>query len=108
MEMQRLADDFGLPVTVCHLPPGTIKWTRIEDGLCAAVTESRRDKPPVRREVVVHRVAAATATPDLEGAAAAASATGPGADSAACRERAGLRLGRHDFDGDWNYTLFPV
>ncbi len=106
MEMQRLADDFGLPVAVCHLPPGTIKWTRIEDSLCAAVTESQRGKPPVCHEVVVYRVAAATA--DLEGAAAAASATGPGADSAACRERAGLRLGRHDFDGDWNYTLFPV
>ncbi len=106
MEMQRLADDFGLPVTVCHLPPGTIKWTRIEDGLCAAVTESRRGKPPVRHEVVVHRVAAATA--DLEGSYEPASATGPGAQSAAGRERAGLRLGRHDFHGDWNYTLFPV
>ena len=108
MELQRLADDFGLPVTVCHLPPGTIKWIRIEDGLCAAVTESRRGQPPVHHEVIVHRVAAASATPECKGSHQSASAVGPGAKPAGGREKAGLRLGRHDFHGDWNYTLFPV
>ena len=108
MGLQRLADDFGLPVTICHLPPGTIRWTRIEDRLCATVTESRRGKPPIRHEVIVHRVAAATATPELEGSGQPASLVGPGAQPAGGRGTSGLRLGRHDFHGDWNYTLFPV
>src|SRR6201996_521995 len=65
VELQRLADDFGVPITVCHLPPGTSKWNRIEHRLFSFITGNWRGKPLVSHQVIVQLIAATTTTSGL-------------------------------------------
>ena len=60
IELQRLADETGLTVRVCHYPPGTSKWNKIEHRLFCHVTQTWRGKPLVSRETVVELIAATT------------------------------------------------
>ncbi len=60
VELQHLADDLGFPITVCHLPPGTSKWNRIEHRLFSHITMNWRGKPLVSHEVIVNLIAATT------------------------------------------------
>jgi len=60
VELQRLADETGLDVTVCHLPPGTSKWNKIEHRLFSYISMNWRGKPLVSHEVVVNLIAATT------------------------------------------------
>jgi Rhodopirellula transposase DDE domain len=59
-ELQRLADDLGLAVTVCHLPPGTSKWNKIEHRLFSFITQNWRGRPLVSHQVIVQLIAATT------------------------------------------------
>ena len=60
LELQKLADEFGLSITVCHLPPGTSKWNRIEHRLFAFITGNWRGKPLISHQVIVQLIAATT------------------------------------------------
>jgi hypothetical protein len=59
-ELQKLADELGVPITVCHLPPGTSKWNKIEHRLFSFVTGNWRGKPLVSHKVIVQLIAATT------------------------------------------------
>lgn len=60
LELQKLADEIGLSISVCHLPPGTSKWNKIEHRLFSFITQNWRGKPLVSHEVVVNLIAATT------------------------------------------------
>ena len=68
LELQRLADELGMPITVCHLPPGTSKWNKIEHRLFSFITANWRGKPLVSHQVIVELIAATTTETGLNGA----------------------------------------
>ena len=66
IELQKLADELGVPVTVCHLPPGTSKWNKIEHRLFSFITGNWRGKPLVSHQVIVQLIAATTTKTGLK------------------------------------------
>jgi hypothetical protein len=66
MELQKLADDIRLRISVCHLPPGTSKWNKIEHRMFCHITENWRGRPLVSREVVVNLLGHTTPRTGLE------------------------------------------
>jgi hypothetical protein len=66
LELQKLADDLGVPITVCHLPPGTSKWNRVEHRLFAFITGNWRGKPLISHAVIVQLIAATKTKAGLE------------------------------------------
>src|SRR6266852_2717768 len=60
LELQRLADELGLAITVCHLPPGTSKWNKIEHRLFSWISQNWRGKPLVSHKVILQLIAATT------------------------------------------------
>ena len=67
LELQRLADELGIAIMVCHLPPGTSKWKKIEHRLFSRITQNWRGKPLISHEVIVivNLIAATTTTTGL-------------------------------------------
>jgi hypothetical protein len=66
IELQKLADELGVPITVCHLPPGTSKWNKIEHRLFSFITGNWRGKPLVSHQVIVQLIAATTTRTGLK------------------------------------------
>ena len=66
MELQKLADELDLAITVCHLPPGTSKWNKIEHRLFSFITQNWRGKPLVSHQVIVQLIAATTTKTGLK------------------------------------------
>ena len=66
VELQKLADELGFAITVCHLPPGTSKWNRIEHRLFSFITMNWRGKPLVTHQTIVQLIAATTTRTGLE------------------------------------------
>jgi hypothetical protein len=106
-ELQVLADELQLPITVCHLPPGTSKWNRIEHRLFSHITMNWRGKPLISHEVIVSLIAATTTRSGLTVQAALDTAPYPKAIKITDAQINALALTRHDFHGDWNYTIQP-
>ncbi len=69
-ELQRLADETGLEISVCHFPPGTSKWNKIEHRLFSLISQNWRGKPLVSHETIVNLIAATTTTTGLKVACA--------------------------------------
>jgi transposase len=108
MGLATLAEQTGLEITVCHLPPGTSKWNRIEHRLFSAITMNWRGQPLTSHQVIVNSIAATTTATGLRVHAEldpGAYPTGIGITDA---QIAALPLVRHRFHGDWNYTLAPA
>ncbi len=106
-ELQSLADETGLSVTVAHLPPGTSKWNRIEHGLFAFITQNWRGKPLLTHQVIVPLIASTTTRTGLTVQCRldrSAYAKGVKVSDA---EMATLNLQPAAFHGDWNYTILP-
>ena len=107
LELQKLADETGLTITVSHFPPGTSKWNKIEHRLFSFISKNWRGQPLTSLEVIVSLIAATTTKKglkvhaEIDGAAYA-----PGAkvsDSA----MQGINLRRDQFHGEWNYEIRP-
>jgi hypothetical protein len=107
IELQRLADEIRLPITVCHLPPGTSKWNKIEHRLFAFITQNWRGKPLVTHQVIVNLIAATTTTTGLTVRADIDATKYPTKQKVTDRQLAEVRIRRHAFHGDWNYTIQP-
>ena len=106
-QLQRLADESGLEITVCHFPPGTSKWNKIEHRLFCHITHNWRGRPLVSREAVVSLIANTTTRKGLTVRAAldtGSYATGVKLTDA---QMATLNLSPASFHGEWNYTLAP-
>lgn len=106
-ELQQFADETGLEVSVCHFPPGTSKWNKIEHRLFSFISQNWRGKPLVSHEVIINLIAATTSKAGLEVKSALDSNLYPDKIRISDQQMAELRLKRDTFHGDWNYSLLP-
>jgi hypothetical protein len=106
--LARLAAETGLQIAVCHLPPGTSKWNKIEHRMFSAITMNWRGRPLETHEVVVETIAATTTKTGLTVQAMLDTNTYQKGIKIADKEMKAFEarhLQRHDFHGDWNYTI---
>jgi hypothetical protein len=106
-ELAAFARQAGLSVTVCHFPPGTSKWNRIEHRLFSHITMNWRGRPLTSHEVVVNTIAATTTRAGLTVRAELDPGTYDTGVKVSDEQMAALPLDRHAWHGDWNYTLRP-
>jgi Rhodopirellula transposase DDE domain len=106
-EIAAFALETGLPVTVCHFPPGTSKWNKIEHRLFSHITMNWRGRPLTSHEVIVNTIAATTTRTGLTVRAELDPGSYPDGVKVSDERMAALPLDRHDWHGDWNYTLRP-
>jgi hypothetical protein len=92
---------------VCHFPPGTSKWNKIEHRLFSFITQNWRGKPLISHLAIVSLIAATTTRAGLVVRAALDTNRYDTAIKVSDQELARLRLNRHKFHGDWNYSLSP-
>jgi Rhodopirellula transposase DDE domain len=107
VSLQRLADDLGLKLSVSHLPPGTSKWNKIEHRLFSFITQNWRGQPLVSHQTIVNLIAGTTTKTGLIVKAALDTNRYATEIKVSDEELAALRLERHEFHGDWNYTISP-
>jgi hypothetical protein len=107
LSLQGLADDLGLKLFVCHFPPGTSKWNKIEHRLFSFITQNWRGKPLVSHQAIVNLIAATTTRAGLIVKAALDTNHYDTNIKVSDTELASLKLKRHKFHGDWNYTISP-
>ena len=108
LELQKLADDLGFPITVCHLPPGTSKWNRIEHRLFSFITGNWRGEPLVSHKVIVQLIAATTTKTGLKVRCELDKNTYPAGIKVSDTEIEAVNITRHEFHGEWNYTVSPT
>ncbi len=106
-ELQKLADETGLEIAVCHLPPGTSKWNKIEHRLFSAISQNWRAKPLVSHEVIVKLIAATTTTAGLRVRSELDPNRYPAGRTVSDADLDTLHLRRDSFHGEWNYALLP-
>lgn len=107
LELQKLADETGLQITICHLPPGTSKWNKIEHRLFSFISQNWRGKPLVSHQVIVNLIAATTTKTGLRVRAELDPGKYPKGIKVSDKEIATIRLERDKFHGEWNYTILP-
>jgi transposase len=106
-ELQQLANETGLTLSVCHFPPGTSKWNKIEHRLFSYITENWRGKPLVSYGVIVNLIAGTTTTTGLKVKCELNSNKYPIGIEVSDREMAEVHIKKDDFHGNWNYTISP-
>jgi hypothetical protein len=107
VELQKLADETGLEISVCHLPPGTSKWNKIEHRLFSFISQNWRGKPLVSHQVIVNLIAATTTKTGLRVRAEIDPGKYPKGVKISDKQVATIRLERDQFHGEWNYTILP-
>jgi hypothetical protein len=105
--LQTLADDLGLTLSVCHFPPGTSKWNKIEHRLFSFITQNWRGTPLISHQVIVNLIAATTTRAGLLVKAALDTHHYATAIQVTDAELARLHITPHAFHGEWNYTIAP-
>jgi hypothetical protein len=105
--LQRFADDFGLTLSVCHFPPGTSKWNKIEHRLFSFISQHWRGTPLVSRQAIVNLIASTTTRTGLRVKAALDTRRYATAVQVPDEVFARLKITPHAFHGDWNYTIAP-
>ncbi len=105
--LQDLADETGLRITVCHFPPGTSKWNKIEHRMFCHITENWRGRPLVSRAVVVNLIGNTRTRTGLQIQAELDTATYEKGIKVTEQEMESVRLKRDKFHGDWNYRIEP-
>jgi hypothetical protein len=106
-ELQRLADEIGRAIEVHHLPPGTSKWNRIEHRLFSFISMNWRATPLVSYRVVVDLISATTTTTGLTVHCELDASRYYKGIAISDDQMASLNMSRHDFHGEWNYTIHP-
>lgn len=106
-ELQTLADDLGMTIRVCHFPPGTSQWNKIEHRLFSFISLNWRGRPLVSHEVIVNLIANTTTRSGLLVRAALDNNAYPKGVTVSDEEFARIRLERASFHGEWNYRIRP-
>ncbi|MCP5115620.1 MAG: ISAzo13 family transposase [bacterium] len=106
-ELQKFADDTGLEVTVCHFPPGTSKWNKIEHRLFSFISSNWRGQPLQDYETIVNLISSTTTAKGLKVTCRLDRRKYPTGCKVSDEEMKLIRLKRHTFHGDWNYTIKP-
>jgi hypothetical protein len=107
VRLQRLADEIGLRIAVCHFPPGTSKWNAIEHRMFCHITENWRGRPLVNRAVVVSLIGSTRTRTGLQVRAELDTKGYVQGIKVSDEESESVRLKKDKFHGDWNYTIEP-
>ena len=107
VELQKLADETGLTLEVCHYPPGTSKWNKIEHRLFCRITQNWRGRPLADRMTVVELIGATTTKTGLKVECALDERTYQKGVKVSKAEMAALDIARDEFHPEWNYTINP-
>lgn len=107
VSLQDLADDLELRLVICHFPPGTSKWNKIEHRLFRFMTQNWRGKPLISHQAIVNLIASTTTKAGLIVKAALDTNEYPTSVKVTDAQLARLRISRHGFHGEWNYTITP-
>lgn len=107
VELQRLADESGLRISVCHFPPGTSKWNKMEHRMFCHITEHWRGRPLVSREVVVNLIGHTTTTTGFAIRSELDENRYPTGREVPDQQIESLAITRDKFHGEWNYTIQP-
>jgi hypothetical protein len=106
-ELQVLADELGLTITVSHLPPGTSKWNKVEHRLFSFITQNWRGKPLVSYQTIVQLIAATTTRSGLNVKCEVDTGSYPAGIKVTDEEMSSINIKPHEFHGEWNYTIAP-
>jgi len=106
-ELQQFADETGLTVSVCHFPPGTSKWNKIEHRLFSFITQNWRGKPLVSYAVILNLIAATTTSTGLTVESYLDTTLYPTGQQLTPAQLATIQIDRDPFHGEWNYTIRP-
>jgi hypothetical protein len=106
-ELQRLADQIGMPISVCHLPPGTSKWNKIDHRLFSFISQNWRGQPLLTHAAIVSLIAATTTTTGLKIRCVLDTGSYPAKQKVRKTQMAAIHLTRDKFHGEWNYTIHP-
>lgn len=106
-ELQRFADETKLEITVCHFPPGTSKWNKIEHRLFSFISINWKGKPLTSYEVIVNLIAHTKTSTGLKVYAALDEGVYQLKKKVTDKEMKLLRIEPHEFHGEWNYTIKP-
>ncbi len=107
IELAKFANDTDLEVTVCHLPPGTSKWNKIEHRMFSQITANWRGRPLTSFQVIVDLISNTTTATGLTIQASIDPNEYPIGIRYHAKEVENLPMTRHNFHGDWNYTIHP-
>jgi len=107
LELQRLSDELGMVIRVCHFPPGTSKWNKIEHRMFCFITKNWRGRPLTSREVVVNLIANTTTSKGLEIIAKLDHSKYETGIKVTDEEFKSIVLEKDDFHGEWNYKIKP-
>ena len=107
-ELAALADETGLEISVCHLPPGTSKWNKIEHRLFSQITRNWRGRPLTSHETIINLIGATTTTTGLSVTAHLDTDTYPTGVKISDQQMKELPITRNDWHGEWNYSLHPT
>jgi len=106
-ELQKLANQTEMIMHVCHLPPGTSKWNKIEHRMFSHITQNWRGRPLISHEVIVKLIANTTTTKGLKIRAELDSGTYPVGIKVDDDALAAVNLKPGPFHGEWNYRILP-
>jgi transposase len=106
--LQELADDLGVRLTICHFPPGTSKWNKIEHRMFCHITQNWRGRPLVSYAVIVQLIGNTKTTTGLEIRSELDKHTYPLKEAVTDEQLAHVRLKPASFHGEWNYTIVPT
>jgi hypothetical protein len=108
VELQKLAEELGFPIQVCHLPPATSKWNKIEHRLFSFISMNWSGQPLVSHEVIVNLIKATKTAKGLRVQAEIDRNLYPAGQKVSDEEMAQLNLKKERFHGEWNYTIAPL
>jgi transposase len=108
IELAKLAAETGLSITVCHLPPGTSKWNKIEHRLFSQITMNGRGRPLQTHQIIVDLIGNTTTTTGLTVHCVLDTDQYPTGIKYTMKDVDALPITRHDFHGEWNYTVQPA
>ena len=108
LELQRLVDELQIEISVCHFPPGTSKWNKIEHRMFSHITKNWRGRPLTSHEVIVNLISNTTTRAGLEINAALDSEKYPTGIKVSDQEMKNIKLKKNAFHGEWNYSVYPT
>jgi hypothetical protein len=106
--LRDLATRWDMPIHVCHFPPGTSKWNKIEHRMFCQITQNWRGRPLVSHEVIINLIASTTTEQGLRIRAELDTASYPLGTKVTDEELDTVKIKRHKFHGDWNYSIRPA
>ena len=105
--LQQFADETGVRLSVCHFPPGTSKWNKIEHRMFSHITQNWRSRPLISHEVVVNLIGSTTTRAGLQIRAVLDSSPYPTKKQVSDNELAAVQISLDSFHGEWNYSIHP-